>query len=125
VKPDTPGDDNAQLRQTRIGRRLGIICTAAAAVLGMVAYRRGSVLGLHLDAAWRLPFALGLCGFMTYLTRRALETGVVVTRGGIVERTVRPRAFYLYVAFMAVLACATLVIAIALVYWNPTHSRVG
>jgi len=77
------------------------------------------------DAVWPLPFTLGLAGFLAYLTRRALLTGVVLTRGGIIEREARPRAFYLYVALMAVLACAFLVMTVVLIHLDPRRSRVG
>jgi len=125
VKLDTAEYDQVVRRQTRIGWWLAIICGAAAVALGVAAYLRGTVLGLHLDAAWRLPFALGMSGYLTYLTRRALQTRIVATRGGIVERTVRPRAFYLYVAFMAALACTAFVLIIVILHLDPTRSRGG
>ena len=119
-------EENQLLRQqTRMGWWIAIICSAAAAALGIAALRRGTVLGLHVDAVCPLPFTLGLAGFLAYLTRRALLTGVVLTRGGIIEREARPRAFYLYVAFMAALACAFLVMTVVLIHLDPRRSRVG
>jgi hypothetical protein len=111
--------------QTRLGWQVAIPCSIVAVTLGITALRRGTVLGLHVDAAWALPFTVGFAGFLGYLTRRALLTGVVLTRGGIIERGERPRTFYLYVAFMAALACGFLVMTVVLIHFDPRRLRVG
>ena len=111
--------------QTRLAWRVAIPCSTAAAALGIAALRRGTVLGLHMDAVSALPFTLGLAGFLAYIARRALVTGVVLSRGGIIERRTRPRAFYLSVAFMVALAVVFIVITVALIHFDPRRSRVG
>jgi len=125
AKLDANKIDLLRRQQIRMGLWLAAICGTVSATLRQIVLRRGSVMGLHLAAAWRLPFMLGMFGALIYLIWRSLKTGAVITWNIPLERATRPRTFYLYIALMAFLACSFLALGIAIVYLNPTLPESG
>ena len=87
-------------RQMRVGRWVGVGCLALLVLLFAGGFRGGLVFGLPPLVVPPLSFAFGIAVLMGYLFVDSLRHGLVVTRGGIVDRASNRGAFLGYLALM-------------------------
>jgi hypothetical protein len=116
-KSDVPRNSQVVRSQTRLAWRVAILCGLLSGVLSFAAINNW--VNLSLGTAWRLPFAVIVPGWLTYLLYRAFHTGRIVTDYGVYERATRPRSFYLHIALVIIVSCAMVVAGIGMVYVDP------